>query len=82
MKTSYGLLHTMASGGIATLNLNTGNFLKINISLPEEEILKQFHNKVELLFDKIYKNQEQVNTLGKFRVLLPKFLNGQVRVRY
>src|SRR5690625_2477527 len=35
MKNSYELLHSMSSGGTATLNLNTGNFSKIPVLLPD-----------------------------------------------
>jgi len=83
MKSSYDLLHSMASGGTATLNLNTGNFSKIPILLPDEKILKEFHNKIESLFDKIYKNQQQIHTLEKLRdTLLPKLMSGEMRVKY
>ncbi len=82
MKSSYDLLHAMASGGTATLNLNTGNFSKIEIPLPKEEMLKEFHNEVEPLFDKIYTNQTQIRTLEKLRdTLLPKMMSGEVKVR-
>ncbi len=81
MKAFYDLFHAMASGGTATLNLNTGNFSKIEISLPKEEILKDFHSEVEPLFDKIYTNQEQICTLEKLRdTLLPKLMSGEVRI--
>lgn len=82
MKVSYDLLHAMASGGTATLNLNTGNFAKINIPLPPEELLEEFHNKIEPVFDKIFINQTQIRTLEKMRdTLLPKLMSGEVRVK-
>jgi len=81
MKDSYNLLHAMASGGTATLNLNTGNFSKINIPLPPEKLLKEFHNEVEPVFDKIFNNQTQIRTLEKMRdTLLPKLMSGEVKV--
>jgi len=83
MKDSYDLLHAMASGGTATLNLNTGNFSKINILLPPEELLKEFHNEVEPTFDKIFTNQTQIRTLEQLRdTLLPKLMSGEVRVNH
>ncbi len=69
----------MASAGTATLNLNTGNFSKIEIPLPDEIILQGFHNEVEPLFDKIYKNQTQIRTLES---LLPKLMSGEIRVKF
>ena len=81
MRTSYDLLHSMASGGTATLNLNTGNFSKILISKPDETILDSFNESVIPMFDKIFKNQTQIHTLGKLRdTLLPKLMSGEVRI--
>ncbi len=81
MKASYDLLHAMASGGTATLNLNTSNFSKIKIPLPQEEILLEFHNEVEPLFDKIYLNQKNIKTLENLRdTLLPKLMSGEIKV--
>lgn len=77
----YELL-AMASGGTATDNLNTGNFSKINISIPNDDVLYKFHSEVEPLFDKIYSNTQQIRTLTQLRdALLPKLMSGEVRVR-
>ncbi len=81
MKSSYDLLHAMASGGTATLNLNTGNFSNISIPFPGDELLEKFHMTVALVFQKIFKNQAQILTLEKLRdTLLPKLMSGEVRV--
>ncbi len=74
-------LVAMASGGTATLNLNTGNFKKIPILLPSDEELNAFHKEVKAFFDKIYTNQTQILTLTALRdTLLPKLMSGEVRV--
>lgn len=81
MKNSYDLLHAMASGGTATLNLNTGNFSKIPVAIPDEETLGMFNDNVTPLFDKIFINQQQIQTLTKLRdTLLPKLMSGEIRV--
>lgn len=81
MKSSYDFLHSMASGGTATLNLNTGDFSNILFSFPGNEILLAFNKEVEPLFDKIFKNQTQIRTLTQLRdTLLPKLMSGEVRV--
>jgi len=81
MKNFSELLIAMASGGTATLNLNTGDFSKIEVVLPDENILKNFHNIVEPIFEKIFENQRQIRTLEKLRdTLLPKLMSGEVRV--
>lgn len=82
MKFSYDLLHAMASGGTATLNLNTGNFSKLEIAYPPNLIINDFHEYVEPIFDKIFYNQTQIRTLVKLRdTLLPKLMSGEVPVQ-
>ena len=82
MKNSYDLLQSMAGGGTATLNLNTGNFSRIEIALPDEEKLINFNDFVEPIFDKINKNQTQIRSLEKLRdTLLPKLMRGEVKVK-
>lgn len=81
MKNSYDLLHAMASGGTATLNLNTGNFSKIPVLEPGEDSLERFNQLVTPMFDKIFKNQTQIRTLTALRdTLLPKLMSGKVKV--
>ncbi|MBD3654677.1 restriction endonuclease subunit S [Kangiella sp.] len=81
MKNSYDLLHAMASGGTATLNLNTGNFSKIPVLQPDEATLDRFNEFVSPMFDKIFENQTQIRTLTALRdTLLPKLMSGEVRV--
>ena len=82
MKSYKDLLHSMASGGTATLNLNTGNFSKIPILYPGDNFLLAFQREVEPYFDKIFINQTQIQTLEKLRdTLLPKLMSGVVRVK-
>ncbi len=81
MKASYDLLHAEASGGTATLNLNTGNFSRIAVRLPPDSLLLEFETIVDKVFNKIYQNQAQIQTLEKLRdSLLPKLMSGEVRV--
>lgn len=81
MKASYDLLHAEASGGTATLNLNTGNFSRITVPLPPDSLLLEFETIVDKVFNKIYQNQAQIQTLEKLRDnLLPKLMSGEVRV--
>lgn len=82
MKSSYDLLHAMASGGTATLNLNTGNFQKMDVLKPNDDILKDFHNLVEPKFNKIFANQKQIKTLENMRdTLLPKLMSGEIKIK-
>lgn len=80
MKNFTNLLTAMASGGTATLNLNTSDFSKIKIPLPDKNILKECHKVIEPLFNKIFNNQKLIRTLEQMRdVLLPKLMSGEVR---
>lgn len=77
----YDDLNAMASGGTATLNLNTSNFSKIKIAYPTDDVLCAFNKQVSLLFDKIYNNQQQIQTLIQQRDgLLPKLMSGEVKI--
>lgn len=83
MKGSYDLLHAMASGGTATLNLNTSDFKRISVSCPPDCLLEQFHKISSSFFEKIFKNSQQILTIEKLRDnLLPKLMSGEVRVNY
>lgn len=77
----YDELNTMASGGTATLNLNTGDFSRIGILMPDTTTMKEFHLQVEPLFAKIKSNQQQIQTLSSQRdTLLPRLMSGEVEI--
>ncbi len=74
-------LHDLASGGSATLNLNTGNFSKINILLPSDEALESYFSAVDSQFQKMLSNDIESQTLTNLRdTLLPKLISGELRV--
>ncbi len=74
-------LHDLASGGSATLNLNTGNFSKIIILKPAGSVIESFHQLVGNQFESIKLFQYQSQTLAKLRdTLLPKLLSGELTV--
>jgi len=75
-------LFARASGGTATDNLNTGDFSRIEITIPSEKIVQKYDELVKNYFEKIYKNQIQIRTLSNLRdALLPKLMSGEVRVK-
>ena len=81
LKNLYDELNAMASGGTATLNLNTGVFSKISICYPSVDILIAFHNQIKGVFEKIYYNQNQINTLIQTRDgLLPRLMSGEIKI--
>ncbi|MEZ7767294.1 restriction endonuclease subunit S [Haemophilus parahaemolyticus] len=72
-------LKDLASGGSATLNLNTSTFSKIEIITPSKEIIDIFHNKVFYTFEKVLSNSIENKRLAKTRdLLLPRLLNGEI----
>lgn len=63
LQSLYDELHALASGGTATLNLNTGDFSKIKIPMPSDEELLSFNNEIEAIFSRIFENQKKSITL-------------------
>lgn len=77
----YDHLHDLASGGSATLNLNTGNFSKIEILRPCDDVLHHFSEYVASIMTEILENYRQINTLSDLRdALLPKLLSGEIAI--
>lgn len=75
------LLHDLASGGSATLNLNTGNFSKIELLSPSYSALKAYQQTVSPLFFKILENSLESETLESLRdTLLPQLLSGEIEL--
>lgn len=83
MKSMGDELNNLASGGTATLNLNTGDFSNITFLSPSENELKIFHQSISSLFDKLKFNSKQINIIENLRdTLLPKLMSGEVQVQY
>jgi len=81
MKSLSDKLTALASSGSATLNLNTGQFSKINIIKPSDEILDLFNDLVSSIFERIKANEHESQTLSTLRdSLLPKLMSGELRV--
>jgi type I restriction enzyme S subunit len=82
MLSSRDILEALASGGTATMNLNTGDFSKMLIPYCGDELLNSFNQRVYSFFEKIFVNQQQIQTLETLRDnLLPKLMSGEVRVK-
>jgi type I restriction enzyme S subunit len=75
-------LNDLGSGGTATLNVNTSTFSNIELVIPSENNLKEFHQISNPIFEKVLKNNTQIQTLTKTRdELLPRLMSGAVRVK-
>lgn len=72
-------MKNLASGGSATLNMNTGTFSSIEILKPNENIICFFNEKIASLFEKILNNDMENLKLAQTRdLLLPKLLSGEL----
>ena len=55
----------------------------ILIAIPDNARMNKFDIEVSPIFQKILKNQKQIQTLEKLRdTLLPKLMSGDVRVNF
>jgi len=78
MKEKEKEFHDLASGGSATLNMNTSTFSKMNVLMPNLEILAKFSAFVAPLFSEILSRQKESAFLSETRdILLPKLLSGE-----
>jgi type I restriction enzyme S subunit len=61
--------------------ITTNTFKEIRISLPDENIIRSFEEKVTPYFTKIFINTNQIRSLENLRdTLLPKLMSGDVRI--
>jgi len=73
---------TNLSKGSAQLNLSPVETLKQIDSFPIDNKIHRFNKIVQPFFEKIINNKIQIHTLEKLRdTLLPKLMNGEVRVK-
>lgn len=71
----------LASGGSATLNMNTSIFSKVETLLPDDGVITKFSELVMPVFSQILANQKQADNLAGLRdTLLPKLLSGELSV--
>lgn len=81
MKDKEKEFHDLASGGSATLNMNTSTFSKVGVLNPEFDVLEKFSALVAPLFSEILARQRQSALLSETRdTLLPKLLSGELSV--
>lgn len=70
MTTLNEYLKQLGAGGSTTLNINKTLFGQIQILLPDEASMKEYHNKVEPLFSSIRENQYEIQHLESLKRLL------------
>ena len=81
MKAKRNEIFAKGSSGTATLNLNTGEFSKIQILIPSQNVMEKFHRLIQTMFNRILSNQRESYTLTEIRgQILPKLISGKIRV--
>lgn len=74
--------HDLASGGSATLNMNTRTFSNVELVRPTADVIEAFHNSISGLMQKMLTNQLENATLAELRdTLLPKLLSGEIELK-
>lgn len=61
--------------------INSAMIKQMQIIIPDEMIMKKFEEQTQYIFDKIYSNQKQIQTLIQQRdSLLPRLMSGEVKI--
>ena len=70
------------SADSAVPGLNRSLAYMSKILVPHEDVLTAFDGKVDPLFQKIYENEKEAETLASLRdTLLPKLISGELRIK-
>lgn len=57
------------------------DFVEMFIPLPPQDLLNEFENQAEGIFNKVFENKEESSIIGKLRdTLLPKLISGELKV--
>ena len=71
-----------ASGGTATLNMNTSQFSNLKAVKPEDDLLLQFEEIVSPMMERILANEYEIKSLTQIRdSLLPKLMTGKIEIQ-
>ena len=63
-------------------NMNKTSFSNLKMVIPSFDLLKNFNDLIEPIFEKVLINQKQVNTLAKIRdKLLPRLISGKITIQ-
>ena len=69
------------ANGVNVLHLKPEAMMGLEMLLPAKEIIKQFDNYFNNIFDKILNSQSQIRLLTEARDrLLPKLMSGEIAV--
>jgi len=67
--------------GAVQLKINQTNLMNFEMLLPVDDVMQNFNELLQPMFEKIKNNISQIQTLSKSRdTLLPKLMSGDIRV--
>lgn len=76
---TQGLPSLSADSAVPGLNRNLAYMSKFLV--PNEKVLMAFDGQIDPIFQMIYANEKEINTLASFRdTLLPKLISGELRI--
>ncbi|TDQ18607.1 type I restriction enzyme S subunit [Algoriphagus boseongensis] len=76
-----GILNSLKKGGTNMTMLNIGDLRTIKVNVPKAEILRDFYEKVEILFNQKSNLEYQNQLLKEARdILLPRLMTGMIDV--
>ena len=75
---------TIANSKATTMgHIKRGDLSSSLVLIPASKELSKMNEQITLVFDKIFSNQLQINTLENLRdTLLPKLMSGEVRIKH
>lgn len=77
-----GELQSAAYGSVFD-TITTATFRDVEVTLPDDDAIKEFEDGVSVFFERKLNCVEQIKTLENLRdTLLPKLMSGDVRVEY
>lgn len=78
---NYDFNKVGSTSSIATA-INSSSIKNIEIVVPNQEVLEQFQITIRPIFNKIFNNSQQMQTLSQLRdSLLPKLMRGDIRIK-
>lgn len=73
---------TLGSTSSIVTSINSAMIKDMEITIPDESTMRNFNEGAYTYFNKIKENSKQIQTLTQLRnTLLPKLMNGEVRVK-
>jgi type I restriction enzyme S subunit len=70
---------TLGSTSSIVTAINSAMIKNIEIAIPDANTMERYRNQTQPIFDKIYNNQEQINTLIQTRDgLLPRLMSNEI----